>query len=355
MIAKRLAAEQQRFEEAMDWFHRIFDPTGTLDGPAPQKYWVTKPFFLTTDAHYLAQRIDDLLTNLADPARPERRGARVRHRGQWRDKPFRPHVVARFRTVAYQRTVVMSYLDNLVDWGDYLFRQDTMESITQATQLYVLADKLLGPRPRVGASPVEVSAADLPPARRRDLDAFGNALVELENILPDSRVAARGRGRAAGRRRRRSSSLYFCVPPNDKLLGYWDTVADRLFKIRNSQNIDGVERQLALFAPPIDPGDAGARGRGRAGHVVRPRRSERAAAGLPVPRDGPKATELAEEVRQLGNALLGRAREQGRRGAGLLRNDLEVKLLKAQRDLKVMEIDCRQGADRGAQAHPRGH
>ena len=33
----------------------------------------------------------------------------------------------------------------------------------------------------------------------------------------------------------------------------WDTVADRLFKIRNCQNIDGVERQLALFAPPIDP------------------------------------------------------------------------------------------------------
>src|SRR5690606_19449928 len=67
MIAKRLASEQ-RFEEAMTWYHRIFNPTGTLDGTAPQKYWVTKPFFLTTDSQYVAQRIDNLLTKIADPA-----------------------------------------------------------------------------------------------------------------------------------------------------------------------------------------------------------------------------------------------------------------------------------------------
>lgn len=30
--------------------------------------------------------------------------------------------------------------------------------------------------------------------------------------------------------------------------------ADRLYKIRNSLNIQGVKRTLALFAPPIDPG-----------------------------------------------------------------------------------------------------
>ena len=48
-------------------------------------------------------------------------------------------------------------------------------------------------------------------------------------------------------------ALYFCVPRNDKLLSYWDTVADRLFKIRNSLNIQGIFRQLALFEPPIDP------------------------------------------------------------------------------------------------------
>src|SRR5262249_61416686 len=49
------------------------------------------------------------------------------------------------------------------------------------------------------------------------------------------------------------TALYFCVPRNDKLMSYWDTVADRLFKIRNSLNLQGTFRQLPLFEPPIDP------------------------------------------------------------------------------------------------------
>ena len=36
-------------------------------------------------------------------------------------------------------------------------------------------------------------------------------------------------------------------------MGYWDTVADRLFKIRHCMNIEGVVRELPLFEPPIDP------------------------------------------------------------------------------------------------------
>ena len=51
----------------------------------------------------------------------------------------------------------------------------------------------------------------------------------------------------------RSIDPIFCVPENDALKGYWDRVEDRLFKIRNCMNIDGIKRPLALFAPRIDP------------------------------------------------------------------------------------------------------
>ncbi|MGB0498063.1 MAG: neuraminidase-like domain-containing protein, partial [Rubricella sp.] len=51
----------------------------------------------------------------------------------------------------------------------------------------------------------------------------------------------------------RSVDPVFCIPENDSLKGYWDRVEDRLFKIRNCMNIDGVRRPLALFAPRIDP------------------------------------------------------------------------------------------------------
>lgn len=42
----------------------------------------------------------------------------------------------------------MKYIDNLLDWGDSLFAQDTWESITQATMLYFFAYDLLGPKPK---------------------------------------------------------------------------------------------------------------------------------------------------------------------------------------------------------------
>jgi hypothetical protein len=45
----------------------------------------------------------------------------------------------------------------------------------------------------------------------------------------------------------------FCVPANDTLLGYWDRLEDRLYKIHHCEDIDGNLRELALFAPPINP------------------------------------------------------------------------------------------------------
>ena len=55
--------------------------------------------------------------------------------------------IARLRPVAYQKAVVMKYLDNLIAWGDSLFAQNNRESIAEATQLYVLAQQILGPKP----------------------------------------------------------------------------------------------------------------------------------------------------------------------------------------------------------------
>jgi hypothetical protein len=108
----------------------------------------------------------------------------------WRTNPFEPHRIANYRTVAYQKTVVMNYLDNLIAWGDYLFRQDSMESINEATQLYILAAEILGPRPK------RVPPKDKPPVEtfnelEHKLDAIPNALVEIENLVPAPSACAR--------------------------------------------------------------------------------------------------------------------------------------------------------------------
>jgi hypothetical protein len=334
LLATRLT-KNQRFEQAMVWFHYMFNPTGALEGDTPQKYWVTKPFYLTHSNDYISQRIDTLLYKIANPNTPEIAELEFAI-DQWREKPFQPHVIARFRPITYQKALLMKYIDNLTEWGDYLFRQDTMESIVQATQMYILADKLLGEKPRI-VPPVVKAPYETYNQIEAKLDAFGNALIDLENILPDLSALPEG-GAELPPSPVTLSMLYFCIPQNDKMLEYWDRIAERLFNIRHCRNIEGVERSLALFAPPIDPG-----------MMVRAAASgldiSSILAGINAPTPfyrfnvlSQKATELAQEVRGLGSSLLQALEKKDVEAMSLLRSELEMKVLKAVRDTKLLQI-----------------
>ncbi len=334
LMATRLT-KNQRFEDALTWFHYMFNPTGALSGTTPQKYWVTKPFYLNQESDYINQRIDTLLYKIADPSTPERIELEFAI-DQWRNDPFKPHTVARFRPVAYQKALLMKYLDNLTEWGDYLFRQDTMESIAQATQMYILADKILGPKPKIIPSPIKQPYETYNQIENK-IDAFGNALIDLENILPDFTVLPEG-GDEITPPAYTLSMLYFCVPANEKMAEYWDRIADRLFKIRHCQNIEGVERSLALFAPPIDPAmlvRAAASGLDLSSVI----------AGMNAPTPyyrfnilAQKAMDLTQEVRGLGGALLQALEKKDAEAMALLRNELEMQVLNAVKDVKLLQI-----------------
>lgn len=316
IIAVHLS-KNQRFEEAQHWFHYIFDPTDDSEGPTPERFWKVKPFQYTD-----VSKIEEILVNLSTGADPHLRQDTINSIGAWKDAPFRPHVVARYRQTAYMFKTVMAYLDNLIDWGDSSFRQDTGESIDEALMLYVLAANILGPRPQ--AVPKKGSVRPQTYATlKKDLNEFGNALAELEASIPFDIMPHPNEEAAESERFGTLSSigkaLYFCVPRNDKLLSYWDTVADRLFKIRNSLNIQGIFRQLALFDPPIDPAllaraaaaglDVGAIVSG----INQP---------LPLVRFQllvQKAAEICQEVKSLGNNLLSAMEKEDGEALAILR------------------------------------
>jgi len=244
-------SKNQRFAEAQRWFHFLFDPTDDSDGPTPERFWKVRPF-QSTDV----KKVEEILRNLSTGADPTLRSETLRSIEAWKDAPFRPHVIARYRQQAYMYKTVMAYLDNLIAWGDSLFRQDTGEAIDEALMLYVLAANILGPRPL----PVPRKGKVRPQTYdhlRNDLNQLGTVLRDVEADIPFDLMPFPTAGSTDGQRlatvRGLGKALYFCVPRNDKLLAYWDTVADRLFKIRNSLNLQGVFRQLALFEPPIDP------------------------------------------------------------------------------------------------------
>jgi hypothetical protein len=480
------------------------------------------PLYQHTDEQRIVRMLRALADPHGDPKIKSQVDVQVR---EWRMNPFEPHRIARLRLAAYQKTVVMKYIDNLIAWGDQLFSQGAgqgkIELINEATQLYILAQNILGTRPERlperelpaeeiwveddlpdGATPIhrrgspggepwtwvtneptpfsgsrahqsgittnihghgyrfenvgdawrvedgdklfayvyldpdnlpelvvltwwtqrnsnwyehraywgpkDLSSDDieslpeevldrlwghrnfgpLPPAgewvrlevppkqlrledqdvrgmsftlrggratwdhvgRRVEprtysqlqskLDTFSNALVKLENEFSlGGATSPNGGGSGANSLLKVGTSLYFCIPQNDQLLRYWDMVADRLFKIRHCQNIEGVAYRLPLFESPIEPGllvrarAAGIDPSSALGDISSP---------LPHYRFGhmlQKALELCAELKSLGGALLSALEKTDAEALSNLRASNETAVLKAVRSIKEQQLE----------------
>lgn len=344
LIANYLNSQQQ-FAAAQRWYHYIFDPTASEDRelqPPTDRNWRFVEF-----RNLGIPKLRKILTDTAAIA-------------AYRDNPFSPHAIARLRPSAYQKAVVLKYIDNLLDWGDSLFAQFTTESVNEATLLYVMAADILGERPvALGDCGLkgeqDLTYDKIVPLSEKDGSEFlrelesyiggkvggpgsnknwrrpgfryvvdgasADAVVRAATALAGSAVASgaperaavadravafaepgvatadehatsevfRGtawketKSRASSRRANAAArhdflqnsnspllkdpgllpgfirpfldqvNPVFCIPANTELQAYWDRVEDRLFKIRNSMDISGVRRELALFAPEIDP------------------------------------------------------------------------------------------------------
>ena len=371
LIANHLNS-QQRFAESQQWYHYIFNPMNSAN---PWQY-----------REFNGLAVESMRKMLTDPAAL----------AAYRSDPFNPHAIARTRLSAYQKSIGMKYIDNLLDWGDKLFSQFTMESLNEAMMLYVLASDILGQRPaqlprcadeksrtyaqiKPSLSAVSdflieeieqiiinpdrhkgimksIQSADSPirhtrfraasssaisyAATMNDAGAFadksggysnsgggtvwtsttgtplsglqlGNKEIntELNSIGPSSTRLIGGNIDFLPGETPMTTGLFnkvpeinvpglnltgtkleqldikytlndvppphrdvfydqppkyepielvsarsvFCFPQNEELLAYWTRVEDRLFKVRNCMDIDGVRRRLDLFAPEIDP------------------------------------------------------------------------------------------------------
>jgi hypothetical protein len=327
-------SQNQKFSDAQKWFHYIFDPTDNSPGPTPERFWKVQPFQYTD-----VRLIQDILVNLSQPQDPQLYNDTINSITSWKQNPFQPWAIAKFRPTSYMLKTVMAYLDNLIAWGDSLFQQYTIETINEATQIYIMAANILGPKPQpvpIKGSVKPLTYADL----RGKLDAFGNAMVDMEVDIPFDLTPPSGAGTDSNGTQILPSigqTLYFCIPRNDQLLRYWDTVADRLFKIHNSLNLQGVFQRLPLYDPPIDPA-----------LLVRA-----VAAGLDVSSivsglNQPlplvrfqllvsKAAEICQEVKSLGANLLSAIEKEDNESLSLLRSQHENTLLQLSEMIKYSQ------------------
>lgn len=351
LLADKMLAEQN-YAAALEWLQLVFDPRMDLskyektkrfvrDLPKGAKYWKFLPFFANQDADR------SILTELSMPSPhdslPDYKSLQLLI-DRWKNDPFDPQMIARYRNVAYQKYVVMKYLDALIGWGDQLFTQDTTESVNLAIQMYILAAEILGPKSAEVPGPGTTLAATVGDMLKNSMGVMNNAFVTYEDTVLSGKYREKETpqrllpGNTAQLAHTTGMMFYFDVPRNETLMAYWDTVADRLYKIRNSLNIEGVKRTLALFAPPIDPAMLV---KARANGVSISDALADASSALPYYRFKvmvAKAIEIVRDVQRVGQELLDTIEKFDAETLALLRVTHEKTALTLQKTLTELDI-----------------
>jgi len=143
LIAKSLQNKGQ-YKAARTWYEYIFNPRihKKEDSQNNDRYWC----FIELRASNNRALAQELSQTVLEELREDMHN--VAQQLVESTDPFNPHALARLRPIAYQKTMVTHYIDNLMAWGDQLYRTNTRESINEAEMLYISAYNLLGDEPK---------------------------------------------------------------------------------------------------------------------------------------------------------------------------------------------------------------
>ena len=220
--------------------HYVFD--SYTDGTTIARVWKWVPF-----ANVNPQNI---LESLFNSLQPHTANDEIK---TWRNNPFAPHVVARDRPVAYLKWTVMKYLRILIAYGDYYFRQNTLEAVPLAIRRHILASYIYGQ----GGQKIPKRRKVQPQSYYSLLDkwnAFGNAVVDLElafrfsNQTPHP-VEFSGNDVVLANIFGFATTHYLSIPENPQLGALRDLIDDQLYKIQHCQDINSNAISLALWEP----------------------------------------------------------------------------------------------------------
>ena len=242
MLITDCLLESQQFEDALKMLRYVFDPQDAAQAHSVSdqtvSIWRWKPF--QDLAHDSAALISIFNPSVF---------------GAWENASFDPHSVARGRPTAYMKWAVLKYIQILIAYGDFFFRQNTLETVAQALQCYIEASQLYDPRQEQypdRTAPAKTMSTLL---AKSSTSSAGETFALLESAFPytppeESPYPVEFSWPAG----ETMTSRYFCLPQNSNTVALRDTLDDRLFKIRSSMDINGNVQTLPLFEPAIDPG-----------------------------------------------------------------------------------------------------
>lgn len=212
MVFKRLLSES-RFTEATQWIKYIWSPDGYLDNEQPAPYqWNVRPLEEETTWH--ANPLDSV----------------------------DPDAVSQADPLHYKVATFMAYLDLLIARGDAAYRMLERDTLSEAKMWYVQALGMLGDEPYLTQNTAWTSPRLTDAADETTQKSVQQALLDVRR-----QTASGGLGTA------NSLTNLFLPQQNEKLAGYWQTLAQRLYNLRHNLSIDGNPLSLAIFAAPADP------------------------------------------------------------------------------------------------------
>lgn len=214
MVFRRLLSES-KFTEASQWLKYIWNPDGYLvDGQPTTWVWNVRPLEEETTWH----------TDPLDSVDPD--------------------AVAQADPLHYKVATFMSYVDLLIARGDAAYRQLERDTLNEAKMWYVQALDVLGDEPYLTES---ASAGWSSPRLVEAADKTTQTRVQQALLAVRQQIAS-GELRTAN-----SLTGLFLPQQNEKLAGYWHTLAQRLYNLRHNLSIDGSPLSLSVYATPADP------------------------------------------------------------------------------------------------------
>lgn len=242
LIVERFQASRQ-YDLALKFLRFLYNPT--IKGSEKGDCWSFQVF--KDIANGKAETDETILSNLSSHEDGNSSvGVGISEK---RRNPVSAHGAARARPISYMKRIIYTYVAILIAAGDDYFRQGSLEAVPLAIQRYIEARHILGPeppvRPKLG-KPVTRCFGDLekgmvdmeldfPFIRELGIKGENDASVKQEEILCIVRTP------------------YFCLPQNPEFARQRTLLKDRLYKVRNSLDIEGRPVQYSLLDPSLDP------------------------------------------------------------------------------------------------------
>jgi len=231
LVGSRLSAEG-RHHEAQGWYEYVFNPLAR-EVTLPEAMQVEDPEVIPAPAYWRCRPLQNENIECSYESAA----------------PSDPDAIGYCAPVHFKIAIFLRYVENLIEWGDGLYRHLDYDSMVHAALNYSRALTL------IGEEPVTQSAGTWKPMKLKDLltsisgrDALKAFEADFELGLADMPTGMRVKPRFD-----LLGSGVFRSGINERPKALWTLLNLRLNNLRNNRSIDGQPLSIPLFAKTMDP------------------------------------------------------------------------------------------------------